>query len=206
MRRVLAQHRTNISSIRTVTSPRCCQALDDSRSHTRRSDSYALIWNPTGPQGEAHLLPVQLALQHRDLVAQDQDLGVLVPIAHGKETQHRERVSPQSSRPVATAQSHIMPRRPPRRGRSRPVQATGARTWDWRTSCTSPARMQFSAHTTLPIPQPKTPAHSTKPSFRAGHDPRAAPGGELHDEARASHQGSGVLMPWLTAPPPGRRA
>jgi hypothetical protein len=41
---------------------------------------------------EAHLLPAQPALQHRDLAAQDQDLGVPVPIAHGKKTQHRERV------------------------------------------------------------------------------------------------------------------
>jgi hypothetical protein len=41
---------------------------------------------------EAHLPPAQLALQHRDLVAQDQDLGVLVPVAHGKNTQDRERV------------------------------------------------------------------------------------------------------------------
>jgi hypothetical protein len=31
-------------------------------------------------RGEAHLLPAQLALQDRDLVAQDQYLGVLIPI------------------------------------------------------------------------------------------------------------------------------
>jgi hypothetical protein len=46
-----------------------------------------------GPEGgEACLLPVQLALQYRDLVAEDQDLGVLVPIARLEKTQDRERV------------------------------------------------------------------------------------------------------------------
>jgi hypothetical protein len=41
---------------------------------------------------EAHLLPAQLALQHRDLMAQDQDLGVLRPITGKKKVQDRERV------------------------------------------------------------------------------------------------------------------
>jgi hypothetical protein len=58
--------------------------------------------------------------------------------------------SPQSSRPVATAQSHIMPRRPPAAATPILSRATEARTWDWRTSCTSPARMQFSAPTRPP--------------------------------------------------------
>jgi hypothetical protein len=75
---------------------------------------------------EAHLLPAQLALQYRDLMAEDQNLGVFVPIAHGKEDAAPRTRSPQSSRPVATAQSHIMPRRPPRRSRSHPVQGDGS--------------------------------------------------------------------------------
>ncbi|WP_167534996.1 hypothetical protein [Streptomyces galilaeus] len=36
------------------------------------------------------LLPVQLPLQHRDLMAQSQDLHVHVPIAHRQQPQHRE--------------------------------------------------------------------------------------------------------------------
>jgi hypothetical protein len=58
--------------------------------------------NPVrGP--EAHHLPAQLALQHRDLMAQDQDLGVLVPIACEKETQDRERVH---HRQIGQSQQH----------------------------------------------------------------------------------------------------
>jgi hypothetical protein len=33
-----------------------------------------------------------LAFRNRDLMPQDEDLGVLVPIAHRKKTQDRERV------------------------------------------------------------------------------------------------------------------
>jgi hypothetical protein len=41
---------------------------------------------------EPRLLSVQLALQHRDLVARDEDLGVGVPIAHRQQSQQRGRV------------------------------------------------------------------------------------------------------------------
>jgi hypothetical protein len=41
---------------------------------------------------ELRPLSAQLALQHRDLVAQDEDLGVLVSIGHRHESQERERV------------------------------------------------------------------------------------------------------------------
>jgi hypothetical protein len=44
-----------------------------------------------GP-GEPHLPAVQPAFQHRDLMTQNQDLGVLVPVAYRKKTQQRERV------------------------------------------------------------------------------------------------------------------
>jgi hypothetical protein len=41
---------------------------------------------------EPRFLSTQLALQHRDLVAQDEDLGVLGPIAHRQQPQEREPV------------------------------------------------------------------------------------------------------------------
>jgi hypothetical protein len=41
---------------------------------------------------EPRLLGAQLALQHRDLVAQHENLGVLVPIAHRQQPQDCERV------------------------------------------------------------------------------------------------------------------
>ena len=59
---------------------------------------------------EAHLLPDQLALQYRGLMAQDQEDAA------------PRTCSPQSSRPVATAQPHIMPRRPPAAAVPNPVQ------------------------------------------------------------------------------------
>jgi hypothetical protein len=58
--------------------------------------------------GEPDLPSAHVAFQNRDLVAEDQDLGVLVPIARRKKTQDCERASP-SSRPIATAHSRIMP-------------------------------------------------------------------------------------------------
>jgi hypothetical protein len=54
-------------------------------------------------EGDAYLLPAQLALQYRDLVAQDQDLGVLVPIVRSNKTQDRERVH---HRQVGQPQQH----------------------------------------------------------------------------------------------------
>jgi hypothetical protein len=41
---------------------------------------------------EPHLLGAQLPLQHRELVAQRQDLHILVPIAQRQQTQQGERV------------------------------------------------------------------------------------------------------------------
>jgi hypothetical protein len=41
---------------------------------------------------EPRFLSAQLALQHRDLVAKDEDLGVLVSTAHRHQSQERERV------------------------------------------------------------------------------------------------------------------
>ncbi|CAM5305150.1 Pyruvate/2-oxoglutarate dehydrogenase complex dihydrolipoamide acyltransferase (E2) component OS=Streptomyces griseomycini OX=66895 GN=FHS37_007269 PE=4 SV=1 [Streptomyces griseomycini] len=43
-------------------------------------------------RAEAHLLLTESALQHRQLVAQGEDLHILVPIAHREQTQHGERV------------------------------------------------------------------------------------------------------------------
>jgi hypothetical protein len=42
--------------------------------------------------GEPYLLIAELALQHGELVAQGQDFGVLVPVAHWEQAQHREGV------------------------------------------------------------------------------------------------------------------
>jgi len=41
---------------------------------------------------EPDLLRAKMALQHRDLMAQREDLGVLVPITAGQQPQQRERV------------------------------------------------------------------------------------------------------------------
>jgi hypothetical protein len=41
---------------------------------------------------EPRLRSAQLALQHRDLVAQDENLGVLSPITHRQQSQEPERV------------------------------------------------------------------------------------------------------------------
>ncbi|MFC9631230.1 hypothetical protein ACFTY8_18510 [Streptomyces mirabilis] len=41
---------------------------------------------------ESHPMPTQLPLQHGDLVAQGQDLYILLPVAHRQQSQHRERV------------------------------------------------------------------------------------------------------------------
>jgi hypothetical protein len=43
-------------------------------------------------RGEPHLLLPGLALQHRDLVSQRQDLDLFLPIAHRQHTQHHERI------------------------------------------------------------------------------------------------------------------
>jgi hypothetical protein len=40
--------------------------------------------------GEPRSFVAQLSLQHGELVAQGQDLGVLVPVAHREQPQHRE--------------------------------------------------------------------------------------------------------------------
>jgi hypothetical protein len=100
---------------------------------------------------EAHLLPAQLALQHPDLVAQDQDLGVLIPIAREKKAQDREGVG---HRQVGQSHQHSRTscrRRPLRRGGSRAIegdedQNLGA--GDTSLTCTN----EFSAGTT-PLPQ-----------------------------------------------------
>jgi hypothetical protein len=44
-------------------------------------------------RSEPHLLAPEVPLQHRDLVPQNEDLDVLVSIAHRQQTQHRQRVS-----------------------------------------------------------------------------------------------------------------
>jgi hypothetical protein len=43
-------------------------------------------------RGELDLLPVQLSFEHGDLVAEQQDLGVLGVVGHREEPQQRERV------------------------------------------------------------------------------------------------------------------
>jgi hypothetical protein len=47
--------------------------------------------NPVGGI-EPHLLPVQLPVQHHDLVAEGEDLRVLGVVAYRQQPQHRERV------------------------------------------------------------------------------------------------------------------
>jgi hypothetical protein len=44
------------------------------------------------PRREVDSLPVQMPLQHGDLMAQSQDLYILVPGAHRQQSQHREHV------------------------------------------------------------------------------------------------------------------
>lgn len=56
-----------------------------------------------GTSSSPYPLPTQLALQHGDLVAQHQDLGVFVPIACRKKTHERERVR---HRQVGESQQH----------------------------------------------------------------------------------------------------
>jgi hypothetical protein len=41
---------------------------------------------------EPGLRAAQLAFEHRDLMAQGEDLGVFVPVAHRQQSQHGERV------------------------------------------------------------------------------------------------------------------
>ncbi|MFE2023689.1 hypothetical protein ACFW9V_00780 [Streptomyces hygroscopicus] len=41
---------------------------------------------------EPDLVLAELAFQHGDLVAQGEDLGVLVPVCYRQQAQHRERV------------------------------------------------------------------------------------------------------------------
>ncbi|MET7518093.1 hypothetical protein ABZS88_32415 [Streptomyces sp. NPDC005480] len=43
-------------------------------------------------RAEPKLLPVQLTFQNADLVAQGQDLDILLATAHRQQSQHRERV------------------------------------------------------------------------------------------------------------------
>jgi hypothetical protein len=57
-------------------------------------------------RGETHFLPAQLALEYRDLMAQDQNLGVLLPIAYEQKAQDRERVH---HRQVGQSHQHSRP-------------------------------------------------------------------------------------------------
>jgi hypothetical protein len=43
-------------------------------------------------RGEPHLLFAQLAFQHRDLMAQGEDLHILVPVIHREQPEHGEHV------------------------------------------------------------------------------------------------------------------
>src|SRR5258705_8659163 len=62
---------------------------------------------------EPRLLSAQLALQHRDLVAQDEDLGVLVPIAHRAAVAGARPRSSHRGTPVVVARRDIIPQRSP---------------------------------------------------------------------------------------------
>jgi hypothetical protein len=42
--------------------------------------------------GELRLVLTELAFEHHELVAQSEDFGVLLPLAHRQQSQHRERV------------------------------------------------------------------------------------------------------------------
>jgi hypothetical protein len=53
-------------------------------------------------------LVAELALQHGDLVPQDEDLGVLVVVAAGQQPQQREHVGHTEVRPVAAARGAII--------------------------------------------------------------------------------------------------
>ncbi len=89
-----AQHR-----VRAYQQPQPTQHLRPHTVDQRRQD------RPVG-QGEPHLLPTQLTFQHGDMMPQRQDFDVLVPIAHRKKTQHRERVR---HRQVRQSQQHSRP-------------------------------------------------------------------------------------------------
>jgi hypothetical protein len=98
-------------------------------------------------RSEPDLPFAQLAFQYGNLVAQDQDLGVLVPIARGKKTHERERVR---HRQVGQSQQHSRSScRDDRLAAAVPscTRATKPRTWSHRASCLSPERMKFSART-----------------------------------------------------------
>ncbi|MFI0857631.1 hypothetical protein ACH4TX_40525 [Streptomyces sp. NPDC021098] len=43
-------------------------------------------------RSEPHSVTADLAFEHRDLMAEGQDLRILVPVAHRQQTQQRERI------------------------------------------------------------------------------------------------------------------
>ncbi|MFD8382387.1 hypothetical protein ACFV2X_28385 [Streptomyces sp. NPDC059679] len=57
---------------------------------------------------EPDLVLAELAFQHGDLMAQGEDLGVLVPVGHRQQAKHRKRVRHAQVSPVAAARSIIM--------------------------------------------------------------------------------------------------
>ncbi|MFJ8026109.1 hypothetical protein [Streptomyces sp. NPDC096311] len=76
---VPAQHR-----VRTHHQPNPVQHLGG-QAVRQRCQERAIAWREPNP------LATEVALQHRDLMAQGEDLCVLVPIAHGQQAQHGER-------------------------------------------------------------------------------------------------------------------
>jgi hypothetical protein len=63
-------------------------------------------------------MSAELSLQHRDLVAQDEDLGVLVPITHRQPPKERE---PVRDTEVRQSKQHDGPSGESRRAMSAPV-------------------------------------------------------------------------------------
>ncbi|MFL6052039.1 MAG: hypothetical protein ACJ72W_03835 [Actinoallomurus sp.] len=91
---VPAQHR-----VRTHHQPQPMRHLDRHPMQQRRQE------RPIA-RGEPHSVAAELALQHRDLMTQREDLRILVPIAHRQQTQHRERVRHSQ---VSQSQQHDRP-------------------------------------------------------------------------------------------------
>jgi hypothetical protein len=101
---------------------------------------------------ESNVLPVELVLQHRELMAQRQYLDVLVVIAAGKQPQQRKRIRDtqvRQSQQHEAASSHQRRRWVPTTFLD---QITVTRAHPKRLG---PARMPFSART-RPKPQPTT--------------------------------------------------
>ena len=80
------------------------------RSALRCSRCSSAAGNARSGRGEPHPRSARLTFQHRNLMPQDQDLGVLIPIAGRNKAQGPRTYSSPSDRPAATTRPIIIPR------------------------------------------------------------------------------------------------